>query len=123
MSLDAKIHAGDDGGLPSSDHLMYAFGSFRPSERGLLSGLFAQDGGEDLVLDAFRKYMEVWAEADWLEEYNVQKIAIWMSVNAPETLVSKVRTLAQQNVLSNASNRKLTYSVFLNELEGRLSRA
>lgn len=101
---------------------MFLFGSFRPSER---KELLKQSKLDPQVFQgALREYLDVWARADWLEEYNVERVGRWVGKNCSSELVSKIKKMAEQSKVANGSADKSinerTYEAFLEGLSDEL---
>lgn len=100
---------------------MYLFGSFRSSERRALLAAAANQQGE--FLEALADFLERWANADWLEEYNVERVGKWISKSCEPEMVAKIRqridglTLANRPTGPCTDIRTRTYEAFLKSLE------
>lgn len=101
--------------------IMYLFGSFRSSERRALLAAAANQQGE--FLEALADFLERWANADWLEEYNVERVGKWISKSCEPEMVAKIRqridglTLANRPTGPCTDIRTRTYEAFLKSLE------
>lgn len=73
--------------------LMYLFGTFKPSERVTL--LDAARGDMPAFIDALDDFLEIWADASWLEEYNVERVGEWIIAKCPADVRDRARELAQ----------------------------
>ena len=87
---------------PEALSLMYLFGSFRPSERTVLLAAANDPGRERAFMAALSDFLGRWAEADWLEVYNVERVGAWIAAQAPRPVIDAARVLA---VAASRSNR------------------
>jgi len=97
-------------------HLMYLFGSFKPSERAAL--LSAATDNRHAFMRALDVFLSKWAEASWLEEYNVERVGEWTAAKCPPEIVetaikSAESKLALANAEDAASVYVRTYKAFL----------
>lgn len=101
--------------------LTYKFHNFRPSDRMTLKEVVKVDGGEALFLAALEIYLKKWAVAEWLTEYELERIAIWAGAHLN---VSVLRGMQQMSVraksCAQSENAKQTYSVMLEAVEKEL---
>ena len=74
--------------------LSFSFGPFRPSDRSHLLKKLAEPNGEVVFLRALEKFVESWATADWIEEYSVERVGMWMAVNLSPSMQNKALALA-----------------------------
>lgn len=101
----------------SSPHsVMHLFASFRPSEREILRTL--SHANQDAFIVAMEDYLRGWANGDWVEEYNIERIAKWIARTCSQSIVdalishSKERLGATlQRDTSTVHNK--TYRAFL----------
>jgi hypothetical protein len=104
--------------------LSFAFGTFKPSDRRrLLEAANSGDSGELLFVEALVVYLEGWANADWLEEYNVERIGQWIAANCSSTLTAKVLATAESRKGGGSAIRHMTYSAVLNGIHSTTSRS
>lgn len=110
--------------------LLHLFSSMRPSERKALKVYC--ESRPDVFLGELDKYLELWANSKWLEEYNVERVSKWVGKNCPATLTESARSIAQAKMTrrmsandnpsgceftSHPSIYARTYQVFLTGLE------
>lgn len=81
---------------------MYLFGSFRSSERRKLKQLSVDN--QAVFMDALEDFLERWASADWLEEYNVERVARWIAKNCSQELVDIALRHAEQKMPANQAH-------------------
>jgi hypothetical protein len=104
--------------------LSFAFGTFKPSDRRrLLEVSSAGDDGELLFVEALFVYLEGWATADWLEEYNVERIGNWIAANCSSTLTARVSATAERLRGGGTPIRQQTYGAVLNGIRSMSSRS
>ena len=99
--------------------LTYRFHQFRPSDRAVLKTTALSEKGDQVFVAALELYLQKWADADWLTEYDLERIGQWTEVHLP-----KVSGLAHKMVcrkLSSAHNEqsKQTYTVMLRSLSNQ----
>lgn len=86
---------------------MYHFGTFRPSDRRELLSLVSSIEGEDVFVEALQIFLEKWDQSDWLEHYNIERVAKWCAKNLSDKVflrladtfevTRKVRTRGQDS--------------------------
>lgn len=75
------------------DELVYMLGSLLPSQRAVLLDQAKNDPGQFKAgLDSF---LSKWARADWLEEYNVERVGEWIAKHCPEAVKRDAESLAK----------------------------
>ena len=91
--------------------ITYRFHEFRPSDRAVLKQLLTGENGEQAFVAALGIYLRKWAEADWLTEYDLERIAKWTAIHFPSA-AEAVETMTLRE-LSGARNEqaKKTYAV------------
>lgn len=118
MPLDISIPR-TDMTSPQPIAAMYLFGSFRSSERKKLLKLSSEK--QDVFLSALADFLDRWATADWLEEYNVERVGRWIAKTCPKELSLEVKRSAEQKKPANSvepgSIPIRTYQAFLRGLE------
>jgi hypothetical protein len=96
--------------------LMYNFGSLRPSEREVLE-MTAQDlTRRPVFLAALNLFIDEWARANWLEEYNIERVGLWIA----NQLSRDILIAARQSVASRMANSGLpvaAYECFLSAVD------
>ncbi|ESZ01155.1 MULTISPECIES: hypothetical protein [unclassified Mesorhizobium] len=98
--------------------LMYLFGSFKPSERETLLDSATRDA--PAFVKALELFLQKWADASWLEEYNVERVGEWVSDKCPPSVRKAARELALVKLCGAPSeNHTNTYQVFLGGIESR----
>lgn len=98
--------------------LTYRFHKFRPSDRTELRNIAMGDGNIDLFVSALKIYMSSWAKADWLAEYDVERIACWCAIHLPTSIKKEVRRTMTSELRSSVSEQsKRVYTHFLEELD------
>jgi len=98
----------------SPSRLMYLFGSFRPSERATLLESAKTDA--KAFNEALKVFLAKWAEASWLEEYNVERVGEWIAAKCPISVQREARLIAERELdLAKAddTNRVRTYRAFV----------
>lgn len=80
--------------------LTYRFHEFRPSDREALRAILVTEGGEALFLAALQIYLRKWADADWLTEYDLERIGQWTARHFPQVAFS-VQEMADSEVLES----------------------
>ncbi|MGV3489836.1 MAG: hypothetical protein ACO1OG_00805 [Devosia sp.] len=70
--------------------LSWRLGTFRPSDRDEFQRAFQTIEGRKAAYDAVVIYVTKWEEADWVEEYSLERIGRWLSKSAPTAFVSDV---------------------------------
>ena len=95
---------------------MYLFGSFRASERKKL--LAVSKGNKPLFIDALEDFLNRWAKADWLEEYNVERVGTWIAKSCDKSIQDAAmqrisgRTSANSGAEESKSVHDRTYKAF-----------
>lgn len=115
MSID--VHIGRHGtATQDAVAAMYLFGSFRASERKKLLLIAQQD--KALFITALDDFLHRWATADWLEEYNVERVGAWIAKHCAADLQAAVHRHVAQKAPANKTNvsptsiRSKTYQSF-----------
>lgn len=115
MSID--VHIGRQGAaMQDAVSAMYLFGSFRASERKKLLVVAQQD--KTLFLAALDDFLHRWATADWLEEYNVERVGAWIAKHCVQDVRAAVQHHINQKSAANSSDvvntsvRARTYLAF-----------
>ncbi|OHV63596.1 hypothetical protein LCM4576_29685 [Mesorhizobium sp. LCM 4576] len=93
--------------------LMYLFGSFRPSERAELSA--AAEATPELFLNALGAFLAKWAEATWIEEYNVERVGEWIAAKCSTTIRNGALELARGELAKGGNEpiRVTTYRALI----------
>ena len=113
--------------MPTSLHeprtLTYRFHEFRPSDRNALREVLGAAGGEGAFIDALKIYLQKWAAADWLTEYDLERIARWTARHFPN-VAGAVESMAESE-LSRAQSEQArrTYRVMLGSVRRELAAA
>ncbi|GLS88212.1 hypothetical protein GCM10010873_31860 [Cypionkella aquatica] len=97
--------------------LAFLFGSFRPSEREVL--LNAANSSPDKFASALEVFLDGWAGADWIEEYNIERVGKWIAKRCPYDVVQKAKLLAETKLGANGqvgSTAKTVYVLTFNAL-------
>lgn len=115
MSID--VHIGRHGtAVQDAVAAMYLFGSFRASERKKLLLVAQQD--KELFIAALDDFLHRWATADWLEEYNVERVGAWIAKHCSADVLAAVhqhvsrKAPANETNVSRTSVRARTYQAF-----------
>lgn len=102
--------------------LTYKFHDFRPSDRAVLKHVVSTDGGEAIFIAALEIYLKKWAVAEWLTEYEIERIAVWAGAHMPPSVLDKMRQMASRAKSSaQTENAKQTYSVMLEAVQKELA--
>lgn len=102
--------------------LTYKFHDFRPSDRIALKDVARAEGGEDVFLAALEIYLRKWANAEWLNEYKIERIAVWAGAHLPKSLLGKMHAkFSRERDGAQTENAKKTYSVMANAVEKELA--
>lgn len=88
---------------------MYLFGSFRSSERKTLLAVSKEN--KALFINALEGFLSRWAAADWLEEYNVERVGTWIAKNCDESIQKAAMSQANGRALANAMGPESANSV------------
>lgn len=96
--------------------LTYRFHDFRPSDRVVLRDALHCTAGDSAFCDALFIYMDKWASADWLQEYDIERIAIWIANVAPTETVDKLLAQAAKKSQIGTENARKTYEVFVSSI-------
>lgn len=88
---------------------MYLFGSFRVSERKKL--LATSKENKPLFISALEEFLDRWAKADWLEEYNVERVGAWIAKNCDEGIREAAMQRANGRALANTAGAEDSTSV------------
>lgn len=97
--------------------LTFKFHNFRPSDRDLVRSAALGNGGPQLFVAALRIYLGKWAVADWLSDYELERIAIWTALHLPRDVVDAARVLVASELDSSQTEQaQRTYSTFLEAL-------
>lgn len=92
--------------------LTYKFHDFRPSDRAALRAVALSEGGEGLFLAALGIYLKKWANAEWLTEYEIERIAVWAGVHLPRPMIEKMAQIfSRERDAAQTENAKKTYQV------------
>lgn len=91
------------------DELVYMFGSFLPSQRAVLLEQAHQAPVEFIA--GLRGFLARWARADWLEEYNVERVGEWIALHCPPSVRAEAEQVATSELNSSDANgiRARTY--------------
>lgn len=100
----------------SAQKLMYQIGSFKPSDRRAIRAAISSEGGGNLFVEALMEFLKRWEDADWLEDYNVERVAIWSSINIPVTLRAEITRRIQSMKDSGGTVDEGAYMCFLSML-------
>ena len=99
----------------SPEGAMYRIGSFRPSDRRALLELVRTDGGDDAFVEAIQMFLKKWAEADWIEAYNIERVAKWCALKLPRPIAERLQTTLTTTRLVQIGGQD-AYGIFLDEL-------
>lgn len=100
----------------SAQKLMFQIGSFKPSDRRAIRQAILAEGGESMFVEALMEFLKRWEEADWLEDYNVERVAIWSSINVPRTLRAEISRRIQSLLDSGGASSDGAFMCFLSTL-------
>jgi hypothetical protein len=99
--------------------LSYSFGPFKPSDRRSIVSEFHGENGSAVVAKALEIFIEGWAKADWLEDYSIERVGIWIASNLGHVFEGRVRRLAMENkTKGNETYRNAAYDALLKGLAG-----
>jgi hypothetical protein len=100
--------------------ITYRFHEFRPSDRAVLKQLLTEENGQQAFVAALGIYMRKWAEASWLTEYDLERIAQWTAIHFPSA-AQAVESMASRE-LAGAQNEqaKKTYFVMAEAIKNTL---
>ncbi|WP_370301649.1 hypothetical protein [Pseudooceanicola sp.] len=90
--------------------LTYRFHEFRPSDRKELRRVLAADGGRDAFVAALDIYLQKWAKADWLTEYDLERIAQWTALHFPDVAKQVEEMAARELSAAQMEQAKKTYA-------------
>lgn len=100
---------------------MHLFGSFRASDRREL--LILSQNNKDLFIRALNEFLLQWAQADWLDEGNVERVGRWISKNCNQDVKASVKQclgsapLTEKRGFSNGDIFEGTFGVFKRGLQ------
>lgn len=100
--------------LPSPDALSFRFHQFRPSDRDELRRVARLPGGDAVFVAALARYLDGWAQGDWLQEYDIEVIAEWCVIHLSPLLPDLMAMAASKRGGSGQS--ELVYGLFLTSL-------
>jgi hypothetical protein len=100
--------------------ITYRFHEFRPSDRAALKQVLNGEHGQQVFVAALGIYLRKWAEADWLTEYDLERIAQWIAIHFPSA-AKAVESMAVRE-LAGARNEqaKKTYAVMAEAITEKL---
>lgn len=101
--------------------LTYRFHQFRPSDRQDLKKVLLSSNGQAAFVAALELYLQKWADADWLTEYDLERIAEWTSIHAPTTARAVEKRVREALSGAQGEQAKRTYSVMLSALRKHLN--
>ena len=101
-----------------AEALSYSFGSFRPSDRrSILFAFQHSDDGSLLFIESLKVFHEGWAMADWLEDYSVERVGIWIAANFSPDIQQAVFSLAtDRRSVGIEPNRAATFDALIKGL-------
>jgi len=76
----------------SAEELVYLFGSFLPSQRAIL--LAESRTNQAQFMSALQTFLGKWARADWLEEYNVERVGEWIAKHCSADVQAAIKATA-----------------------------
>lgn len=92
--------------------LTYRFHEFRPSDRKALKQVIASgDEGHKQFVAALRVYLQKWAEADWLTEYDLERIGQWTAKHYPDLARQVADMAGRQRSQAEGEQARKTYAV------------
>ena len=101
--------------------LTYRFHNFRPSDRLVLKQVVCTHGGEGVFLAALEVYLGKWARADFVTEYEIERIAVWVGAHLGRPLLEKIAAMADREQASaRTENAKKTYATMLDAVSMEL---
>lgn len=103
----------------SSRHLMYQIGSFKPSDRRAIRQAMSSAEGQTVFIEALMEFLAVWEKSDWLEDYNVERVAIWLSINAPVSLRANISRRIESVIKSGKAEGMGAFKCFLKTFSER----
>lgn len=106
--------------MRNMEELVYMFGSFLPSQRVLL--LEQAKIAPDQFMAALQSFLAKWARADWLEEYNVERVGEWVAKHCPSSVRDKVEAFAKAELAAGVSPSSIQYRTYKAVIDG-LARA
>lgn len=63
----------------SSEALSWKLGKLTPSDRRALVSALKNPAERPAVIEAVESFVEVWENADWLEEYSIVRVGRWIA--------------------------------------------
>ena len=103
---------------------MSLLGSLRPSERRFLKQ-YALDNETRFIAD-LKAYLSGWEDAKWVELYNIERVAEWVSKHCPASTIEAASQLAKSQLMARTANndngatlpasRASAYATFLTHL-------
>ena len=69
--------------------LLWRLGTFRPSDRMEFERAFQSRSGIEAAFEAVTQFVVRWEEADWLEDYAIERIGKWLAKNAPAAVYDR----------------------------------
>lgn len=105
-----------DSQMPAAESptiLTYRFHEFRPSDRKVLKQVLHEDGGKNLFIQALKIYLDKWSTADWLTEYDLERIAKWTAIHFPEVSAEVEDMAAKASKAAVTDQAKRTYDVMV----------
>ena len=102
---------------------MYKFGSFRPSDRSEILECLKVPDGNQIFVDAVIEYLKRWQRADWIECYNVERIATWVAKNTPEETREELNKRLKRFLERHPSSDENAYHCFSNSLKQNVAKA
>lgn len=101
----------------------YRFHEFRPSDRAALKNLLTSANGSQIFVAAVALYLRKWAEADWLTEYDLERIAEWTARHFPGVARDVERMANRELASARNEQAKKTYAVMAEAIMKQLSSA
>lgn len=93
---------------------MYLFGTFKRSDRIELRRLAASEGGDDVFVEALQMFLERWDRADWIEAYNIERVAKWCARHLDRSLQDRLGETFRMTRLVRTGGQD-AFGVFLTE--------
>lgn len=101
--------------------LTYRFHEFRPSDRTILTEVLSADGGRAAFIAALEIYLGKWADANWLTEYDLTRIAKWTATHFPQVAHDVAIMVSRKRAGAQNEQAKKTYAVMSDALHVALS--
>ncbi len=99
---------------PQAHKTMYRFGTFKRSDRIALRRLAASEDGDDVFVEALQMFLEKWDQADWIESYNIERVAKWCARHLDRALQDRLGETFRLTRMVRTGGQD-AFGLFLNE--------